>query len=306
MARILVAGPSEGLVQQAALDRLVAKVRDDGHDAFVPGHDAAAAMADADAAIVLLEPPAPLPAAVAGLAHAMGRPCLGLHGPGDAPGPAAACCTTLHQAGTQQEWTDALPAFYEALRPFAGRLVRDLVPRLVKEAGHQLAFRELAAEDQPRFLRQKVLEEAKALQDAPAGHEKEEIADLLEALEALIRVRGYGREELKAVKDGKRKRRGAFERCYVVEATADGTGMGPAEPQDAAPATQAGAPAAADTPMAWGPAARAGPTAGPGADADDEPADPRVREEPPTGPEAADVAEEDSTVLEYPERPSGP
>jgi hypothetical protein len=62
----------------------------------------------------------------------------------------------------------------------------------------------------------------------------------LEALEALLVERGVPREDLKLVKEAKRRRRGGFERCFVVESVAGGT------PVEAVPAE-----AAEETLPAW-------------------------------------------------------
>lgn len=225
MARILVAGP-DSVVGRDAQDRILARLRDDGHDA-VPCTDPAREVPDADAVVALVG--STESAAAVGVAHGLGKPTLGLAGPDGTPAYLRGACTRTREAETVAGWLEALPDFYDDVRPFAGRLVRDLVPELVKEAGYAVTFRAVPAEDKPRFLKEKILEEAKALLAAAPGEEKEEIADVLEALETLIRARGYDREALKQVKDAKRKRRGGFERGWVVEATA-GRDPGP-EPE---------------------------------------------------------------------------
>lgn len=223
MARLLVCGPRRSLADRLLLERLLARIRGDGHEADALGQDIQKEVRDADALVALLD--APDAATVAGVAHAQAnrRPVLGLHGrDAELPQWLAGALATRHAADSEADLLEALPAFYEKVRPFAGRLVRDRIPKLVEEAGHDVRFRELGADEKPRFLKQKVAEEARALAAADVGDEKEEIADLLEALEALIRARGIGRDALKAVKDGKHKRRGGFERGFVVEATSRG------------------------------------------------------------------------------------
>ncbi len=265
MARILVAG-SEGLAGRTLSDRLVAKIRSDGHDAFRLGTQAEGpeqAVRDADAVLALLDSacPAATAAAVA-YGRALGKPVLGLMGEGVSP-ILADLCTKKAAASDEADLMAPLAAWYEDVRPFAGRLVRDLVPRLVKEAGHEVTFRELTDDEKPRFLKQKVAEEAKALWESDLGSEKEEIADVLEALETLIAARGYGKNDLKMVKDGKRKRRGGFEKGFVVESTAPAARH--EEHADASP------PARTEEPPAEAPAAQ---TDGPDIDfefTDDEP-----------------------------------
>ncbi|MHB1260784.1 MAG: nucleoside triphosphate pyrophosphohydrolase family protein [Thermoplasmatota archaeon] len=230
MARILVAGTTESLGGRGLAERVVARVRADGHDAALLGATPLPEVREADAVVALLDGPVPPPAAVgaAATAHALGKPALALHTHplGDA---IATLFTQTHAVHGEEEFAPALAAFYAQVRPFAGRLVRDQVPRLVREAGHAVSFREAVGEERARFLKRKVAEEAAELLAAGPGEEREEVADLLEALEALLVERGVARDDLKLVKEAKRRRRGAFERCFVVESVAGGT------PVEAAP-----------------------------------------------------------------------
>ena len=255
MARILVAGTTESLAGRSLAERIVARVRHDGHDGALLGATPLPEVREADAVVALLDGPVPPPAAVgaAATAHALGKPVLALHTHplGDA---LATLFTQTHAVHDEADFTAALSAFYAQVRPFAGRLVRDQVPRLVREAGHSVAFREAAGEERARFLKRKVAEEAQELLEAGPGEEREEVADLLEALEALLVERGVAREDLKLVKEAKRRRRGAFERCFVVESVAGGT---PVEAEAAGPPAVA-APEAASAPS-WPTERRAAP-----------------------------------------------
>lgn len=225
MASIIVDGPA-GITGQAAVRRIAERLREEGHlveklegallDAL-RSSDAVVAVLDGDSAQVL---------GTLTAAAAMEKPVLALVGPGS--GPALDLPHVTYRTGTSEaDWLTALPEWTASLKPFSGRLVRDLIPRLVEEAGHEVSFRSVDKDDRPRFLKQKVLQEAKELAMAKAGAEKEEIGDLLEALEALIRERGYERDALKQIKDAKRKQRGGFERCWVVESTASKEDPGP-------------------------------------------------------------------------------
>jgi len=259
MARILVAGTTESLAGRGLAERVVARVRADGHDAALLGATPLPEVREADAVVALLDGPVPPPAAVgaAATAHALGKPALALHTHplGDA---IATLFTQAHSVHGEEDFGHALSAFYAQVRPFAGRLVRDQVPRLVREAGHSVAFREAAAgEERVRFLKRKVAEEAAELLEAGPGEEREEVADLLEALEALLVERGVAREDLKLVKEAKRRRRGGFERCFVVESVAGGT---PVEATPV-PATPDAEPELATLP-AW-PRERAAPAPAP-------------------------------------------
>lgn len=220
MARILVSGPRT-VAASDAMQRLRAQLHEDGHEAKELTGDLIDSLRTSDAVIALLDGPADAATgAVLASARAQHKPVLGLHGADAPPALVREFLTVQQEGASTDEWLAALPAFYERIRPFAGRLVRDLIPQLVQEAGHDVAFRALADDEKPRFLKEKILDEARQLRDADPGAEKEELADILESLEALIRARGHDREALRQVKDGKKKRRGGFERCWVVEETA--------------------------------------------------------------------------------------
>ncbi len=218
MARFLVAADLASLAQRALAERLAATVQAQGHEAVVVQDAPLTACKEADAAICLLDGTAPggLPVAIAATAHALNLPTMALHTQA-LPDSLASLFTQAVAVTREQDFAAALPAFYAQVRPFAGKLVRDQVPRIVREAGHQVQFREAAPDERARYLKRKVADEAAELLEADPGAEREEVADLLEALEALLRVRGFDRSDLKLVKEAKRKRRGGFERFLIVE-----------------------------------------------------------------------------------------
>lgn len=235
MARILVVAAHETLAERSLATTLVRRARSDGHDAVL-WQDAqegpARAVREADALVALLDRLPAAGAAAVALADAADKPVLGLCSR-PTEGLFTQICHVV-EGQREEDWWAHLPAFYERVRPFAGRVVRDRIPDLVAEAGHDVRFRQLTADEKPRFLKQKVANEAKELLAAELSQEKEEVADVLEALEAFILARGFDRDDLRRIKDHKRKQRGGFDRCFVVEATAtadgpekDGAGDGP-------------------------------------------------------------------------------
>ncbi|HLF16867.1 MAG TPA: hypothetical protein VI796_05485, partial [Candidatus Thermoplasmatota archaeon] len=133
MARILVAGSNTSLAARQAVAGLVERLRADGHDAdTVPTGRPLDVLEDADALVALLDGPVPDAEATAllGYAHALGKPTLGLRG--SLLPPALGPFLTLERELRGEADLDAvLPAFYDRVRPFAGRLVRDQVPDLV-------------------------------------------------------------------------------------------------------------------------------------------------------------------------------
>jgi predicted house-cleaning noncanonical NTP pyrophosphatase (MazG superfamily) len=217
VARLLVAGDRQHVAARGLLTKLVAQLRQDGHDAGQFDGDPAKEIRGADGVVAVLDHADADTAAIIAFAAANEKPVFGLTSGGAPPALKAFC--TLHLADDEAGLLAGLPAFYEQVKPFAGRVVRDRIPSLVKEAGHKVSFRELGDDEKPRFLKQKIANEARELLRADLGKEKEEIADILEALEAFIKSRGYDRDDLKRVKEAKKKRRGAFDKVFVVEST---------------------------------------------------------------------------------------
>ncbi len=250
MARILVTGDTSGIAATTMLENLVAHIRGDGHDAALVGavEDPAQEVRDADAIVAILDSHASLDAAtLVAFARAERKPILGVFRRGATPPRfLRSLCTQTADVRRGGEIRDALGKFYDHVKPFAGRLVRDNVPELVRAAGHQVQFREVEAKDLPRFIKRKIAEEAAALDAAAGGQEKEELADLLEALEAFIAARGIDRDELKRIKAHKKEQRGGFTTGYVVESASTSGNTAPAaeDPGDAAGQSPAGAPAA--------------------------------------------------------------
>lgn len=94
------------------------------------------------------------------------------------------------------------------------KLVRDKIPELYPENDYRLAN----SWEMEAFLRLKVAEEAGEVVGARSDDELvEEIADLLEAVEALAHRRGISLEgTVRQVRDMKRVARGGFVTGYVM------------------------------------------------------------------------------------------
>ncbi len=291
MARILVTGAHETLAERRLLAAITQRMRRDGHDAvqFAQQADAAAEARDADAVVAVLDKAPTEAVALVAYAHAAGKPVLGFATKGLPVPTFLADIAQVVSADDEASWLAALPAYYDKVRPFAGRLVRDRIPELVEQAGHDVKFRQLTADEKPRFLKQKIATEAKELLEADIGREKEEVSDLLEAMEAFITARGLERDDLRRVKEHKRKQRGGFERCFVVESTSGG--QEPAEPAGAA--TRSAEPGATTTPRAHVAPAQASKAAPPAAPVD----------EPTTH---ADVVSGDAVDFDYENAPEEP
>ncbi|RJQ36526.1 phosphoribosyl-ATP pyrophosphohydrolase [Candidatus Parcubacteria bacterium] len=97
------------------------------------------------------------------------------------------------------------------------KLIRDRIPEIIAAKGERAVTRVLNDEEFAVALENKLLEE---VQEMRLGDNKaEEIADIYEVLDALIRARGFSAEEIMRLKDKKRAERGGFEKKLLLEGT---------------------------------------------------------------------------------------
>ena len=91
-----------------------------------------------------------------------------------------------------------------------GKLVRDLIPRIIEESGRTPVTSVVTGDDLIQALKDKLREEAQEVFDAPADKVIEELADVQEVIAALISELKIDEQELKQVQDAKREERGGF------------------------------------------------------------------------------------------------
>ena len=89
------------------------------------------------------------------------------------------------------------------------KLVRDLIPDIIEESGNECRTRILSDEEYLKMLDAKLDEE---LSEYHQDQNIEELADLLELIQAAAIARGYTLEELESVRAEKAKKRGGFEK----------------------------------------------------------------------------------------------
>lgn len=89
-----------------------------------------------------------------------------------------------------------------------GKLVRDKIPAIILADGKKPMTRILDTEEYLEELDKKLNEEIAEYQ---ADKSIEEMADVLEVLFAICEARGHSVEELMAVREEKREKRGGFE-----------------------------------------------------------------------------------------------
>lgn len=88
------------------------------------------------------------------------------------------------------------------------KLVRDKIPQIIEAQGKTCVTQILSQEDYLRMVDEKLNEELSEYQESKS---LEELADLLEVMEAAVKARGYTWEGLLAVRDEKREKRGGFQ-----------------------------------------------------------------------------------------------
>ena len=94
------------------------------------------------------------------------------------------------------------------------KLVRDRIPEIIEADGKVCMFETLSDEDYIYLLDQKLNEELTEYQDSKS---LEELADLLEVVQAVVKARGWTWEELERVRERKSVERGGFESKLLLK-----------------------------------------------------------------------------------------
>ena len=89
------------------------------------------------------------------------------------------------------------------------KLVRDLIPRIIEESGKKALYKTLSQEEYYKALVSKLSEE---VQEFQRDDTLEEIADILEVIEAILAAKGSSMEKVKEVQRKKKEARGSFEK----------------------------------------------------------------------------------------------
>ena len=98
------------------------------------------------------------------------------------------------------------------------KLIRDKIPQIIESQGKTCVTEILSQEEYLQKLDEKLCEE---LAEYQQSKELEELADLLEVMEAVVLARGYTWEELLAVCDQKREARGGFQNRLCLKEVRD-------------------------------------------------------------------------------------
>ena len=88
------------------------------------------------------------------------------------------------------------------------KLIRDRIPQIIESQGKICVTEVLSQEAYLKMLDEKLNEELAEYQESKS---LEELADLLEVMEAVVTARGYTWQQLIATRDEKREKRGGFQ-----------------------------------------------------------------------------------------------
>ena len=94
------------------------------------------------------------------------------------------------------------------------KLVRDRIPEIIEADGKHCSVETLSDEEYLPLLERKLDEELAEYQDSKA---LEELADLLEVIQAVVKARGWTMAELERVRAEKAAERGGFDEKILLK-----------------------------------------------------------------------------------------
>lgn len=95
------------------------------------------------------------------------------------------------------------------------KLVRDRIPEIIESDGKVCDWETPSDADYLRLLEEKLNEELAEYQQSKS---LEELADLLEVMQAVLKARGWTWDELEQVRAKKAAKRGGFEKKILLKA----------------------------------------------------------------------------------------
>ncbi|WP_061808765.1 nucleoside triphosphate pyrophosphohydrolase [Rossellomorea vietnamensis] len=103
--------------------------------------------------------------------------------------------------------------------PTYNKLVRDKIPQIIENTGKKFSTKILIDQDYIKYLKEKSYEELDEYCAAESNEEAvEELADLLEIIQALAKHHGSSIQEVEAARKEKAEKRGGFEeKIFLIE-----------------------------------------------------------------------------------------
>ena len=145
------------------------------------------------------------------------------------------CCVVLAQANNSRDllnktyicdglhdevltFTSQLKDISHVRKLYYNKLVRDRIPEIIELNGNKCEYHVAGNGEFERMLHTKLLEEANEFIQKPSA---EELADILEVIDAIRKHHKIDIGEIKHQKIMKRTNRGAFDKKYILEVTED-------------------------------------------------------------------------------------
>ena len=97
-----------------------------------------------------------------------------------------------------------------------GKLVRDKIPDIIRADGREPDLRRLDEQEYQLELHAKLREEAAELAGATGNEVAEELADVLEVVQAIARINGVSMDDVVDLAKQKRADRGAFDQRWYL------------------------------------------------------------------------------------------
>ncbi len=94
------------------------------------------------------------------------------------------------------------------------KLVRDSIPEIILQKGGRPSIYVADEDEYWEKLKEKLEEETREFVESES---MEEIADILEVIDAIIAYKKFDKEELARIKDKKAEERGKFEKGIILE-----------------------------------------------------------------------------------------
>lgn len=94
------------------------------------------------------------------------------------------------------------------------KLVRDNIPKIIEGTSQNCSYKILSEDEFLEELKRKLVEEAVEFCNEPS---MEEIADIIEVLDAIVVANDYSYDDIHKIKRDKAKERGSFFEKYFLE-----------------------------------------------------------------------------------------
>jgi len=104
------------------------------------------------------------------------------------------------------------------MRTKYNKLVRDKIPEIIKEKGEVPKTHIADKEEYWGKLKEKLTEE---VEEFLMKDSEEEMADILEVLDAIYKFRGFNKQEIDKIKEKKAKKRGSFNERIILDEVLD-------------------------------------------------------------------------------------